>query len=347
MISNIRVKNFRNFSERSFEFGDKITLITGKNGSGKTNLLEAITSIISNGKGFRSSNKYLINNEASSLFIELNTKNKDGLINKYGLYIDHKGKKYFKDTKRQYSLPKIFKEFPILIILPEHREIFRGERSLRRGFFDNIILRLDAEYSKILSNYNKILRSRRYLLYEGKKNKYYDNEWKKYGAQIIKKRLDCISEINSLFKDNFNIDIVLGYATTIDKISSNSIENILENIQLKMDEVSNIEIQKKKILTGPHLDDFKIMYRSKDTKNFSSSNEIKFVLMWLKFAEVILIESKYKRQPIILIDEFSDSLDTEKALEIIKRFPDNQIFLSSCHSDINNIIKECKLIELD
>lgn len=347
MIRNIRVKNFRNFSDRSFEFGEKITLITGRNGSGKTNLLEAINSIICNGKGFRSNNKFLIKNDTSSLFIELNTQNKDGLIKKYGLYIDNKGKKYFKDIKRQYSLPKIFKEFPILIILPEHREIFRGERSLRRGFFDSIIIRLDSEYSKILSNYNKILRNRRFLLYEGKINKYYDNEWKKYGAQIIKKRLDCISEINKLFKNSFNIDILLGYATTIDKISSNSIDNIQENMQLKMDEISKKEIQKKKILIGPHLDDFKIMHKSEDTKNFSSSGEIKFVLMWLKFAEASLIQNKYNRQPIILIDEFSDSLDTEKALEIIKRFPDNQIFLSSCHSEITKIIKDCKIIELN
>jgi len=346
MIQGIKLVNFRNFKERSFEFGKNITLITGKNGTGKTNLLEAVASIIYNGKAFHSDNKFLIKNGENFLFSELIVKDKSGIISKFGLSIDEKGKKYFKDSKRKYKLPSIYKDYPLLIILPEHREIFRGERALRRNFFDGMISRLEPDYSKKLSTYNKILRSRRFLLYEGKTNHYYDSEWKKYASLIINKRIEYISKVNELFKNIIKVDIVLGYATTLGKIISNDIDYLNDKIEYRLKKSSLEEIKKKKILFGPHLDDFKIIYNSLNTKNFSSSGEIKFVLMWIKFAEVMMIKEKYKVNPIILIDEFSDSLDMERTMELIERFPENQILLTTCHSDIASSLKNTKRIEL-
>ena len=169
-FEKIKLENFRNFKTFDINFSNKCNVITGSNGTGKTNLLESI-SLFDKGRGFRKEPlKNMINNHyknkmflISSNFVT--SENKLDLILSCEKNENKFKKKLLINGNNSKDSEKYFEKlYSIICFLPEMERLFVGSPFLRRNFFDHLINGIEKDYSKILNNYKKKIIERNNIL---------------------------------------------------------------------------------------------------------------------------------------------------------------------------------------
>lgn len=187
MLKNLKLENFRSHNKFSLCL-EKSTVLIGKNGSGKTNILESIT-LVSFGKSFREENRKNL--------IALSSDWGRVTLDCHELYLQ-KHPRLLTKIKRMGAgkkMSEIIGDVPSIVFSPETLEIINGDPSDRRRFLDIMISQIDRHYLKTLSNYTKVRRQRNKLLEKlnegmGKSDElnFWDDELVKNGDYIISKR---------------------------------------------------------------------------------------------------------------------------------------------------------------
>ena len=154
MFEYIKLNNFRNYQEDVFVFKKGINIIIGPNGSGKTNLLEAIY-CISRFSSFRTKLDNLIRNKTNKFILsaEYNNQQKTLIYNK-----ESKTKQYYRNQKKV-SISKQ-DQIPIVLFEPNFFNLNLVSNEQKRSFIDDLILQIKPSYSKTISQYKKTLLQR-------------------------------------------------------------------------------------------------------------------------------------------------------------------------------------------
>jgi DNA replication and repair protein RecF len=162
-LQKLTLLNFKNYVEVSVDFNPRVNLLVGKNGSGKTNLLDSIyylsftksacaqdTQCIRTGENFMMiKGLFKTENEESELVASV----QPGL------------KKVFRRNQRDYErLSDHIGKYPAVLIAPDDTELISEGSELRRKFFDGIISQIDRKYLEDLMQYNQVLKQRNALL---------------------------------------------------------------------------------------------------------------------------------------------------------------------------------------
>ena len=207
-FKKIDFNNYRNFLKSTYFFSENCNIIIGKNGSGKTNILEGM-SLLEKGRGFRKESIVnLINYK--NIYKNFHIKS-DFYNNNINYTIDvycteKKLKKLSVNNSLEIDSIKHFESlFSIIYFLPEMERLFVASPSIRRNFLDRLIYSSYKNYNSIVNNYKKSIRERQILL----KNNNYDEEWiakienniVSYGNIIYQKRLSHIETLNKILKN--------------------------------------------------------------------------------------------------------------------------------------------------
>lgn len=346
MLINLKLKNFRNFKDFSCVFSKKTTLIFGKNGVGKTNLLEAVYCVLNGGRSFRGLNQFFIKDGEKDSVIEINLEGNDAYIYNLRLELKKNKKLFYINKKRIFKLSDIKYFKPFILILPDEKNIVFSSPNLRRKLFDLSIYAINRDYFSVLSKYFKLTYHRRFLLKSGKSDKYIEREWIKNAVSIMFNRLKYLSDINKVLSKTVSENIKIGYASTIGVVEKLDKTNIRVSLENKLKEVYSKETKNKRIYVGPHLDDFKIFYNNRDSRFFASSGEAKMILSIIKYAQAVLIENIMGVKPIFLIDEYLESFD-DKVANILKDYLEyTQVIITSCRKEILDYFKDSEKVYL-
>lgn len=326
IIKSIKLTNFRNHSKYYLECDDNISLILGKNGSGKTSVLEAIY-ISTRGKSFRSTDPEIIKNGTDFYRIELEYK--DG--KKHIVTFNGDSKIFSISDKKNKRLPKKNK-YPIVLFLPSDLNLISHSPGRRRDYFDRIFSELDENYNQDLLKYEKSLKQRNELL----KNENISTDalfsWNlmlaKYGTELFKKRQNFVQEINneltktyrSIAKNHDEVDIF--YKTEITNPSETKYLKTLESLFTK-------DIYLGHTSFGIHRDDYIFNFNHKIADGSASRGETRSIILALKFIEANLIYQKQRKKPIILLDDVFSELDPVRRHCLIKNFNDHQVIITS------------------
>ena len=198
-ISNLQVSNFRNLSSQVITFGENINCIFGKNGNGKTNILEALY-ILGNRKSFRKNTgfpQYLCL-DCEDVEILFSSTLLDGDENK----VSYSGKMNQINSQWYLDGRPVKKKIPLKLVLvnPFDSHDFHGHASSRRQFFDHYIGLIDKSYSSVLRRYQTALRFRNSLL--SKKPSQYieqiraaDGQFIQLSLEITRMRQKFLSEV--------------------------------------------------------------------------------------------------------------------------------------------------------
>ena len=159
-LSSIILQNFRNYSFRQFDFPSNIIFFVGENGTGKTNLLEAISMLGISG-GFRGAEmKDLNRNQITNFAIGFETE--EGRVSLKNI----NGIKKFAIEDEACKFGEIESKFPTLALCPEDEFIFKAPTSQRRAFFDNLLSKINPEHEAILKEYKALCLQRSKILNE-------------------------------------------------------------------------------------------------------------------------------------------------------------------------------------
>lgn len=338
------LKNFRNFKNKSFYFEKDINFILWDNGSGKSNIFEAI-SILCGNEIFWLDFFNLVNKDEDVFFLE----NEDYENNKITVSYDKinnlkkitiNGKKTNIAKQRDFATKSI-------IFHPMVMNMMYLSPSLRRDFLDTILSHSYKEYAKLLKNYKDILKNRNKVLKnirEGKSEKQEIDFWNEKFVEIATQIYAYRYELKNYFCNN--IDSLLIYL-------NGKVKNISFQYITKVEEKKERESIKNYLLKNferdiilwnthiwPHVDDFDIMLDTIPISYFASRGEAKSIVIWLKLLESQFIEEKTKKKPIILIDDLLSEIDENHKNIILNNLKWYQIIISSLWKwEIWNIIK--------
>lgn len=331
-IKSINICNFRNYSEASFTFNDKINIIYGKNAIGKTNLLEAIN-IIATLKSFKTNKlKECIKFSENSFNINANiyTQNTDVNIS---LNISDTTNYLINDIKH--------KKTPMLKTIsftPDDLIIIRDYADSRRKFLDDLLCQLRPNYNKYLKEYNKYLKHKNKILKDGnpvflEMLDDYSFKMAELGANIIWyrasfiKKLESYSKIHHLNISNNTENLTLNYKSIPNDFSDINI--IKENLINHYFQHKNAEIYSKTCLSGCHKDDFIININDISAKNFASRGQIRTISISLKLAAKDIFKDDTGFNPIMLLDDILSELDDIRCEFILNKIQDCQVFITS------------------
>ena len=344
ILKTLRVQNFRTHSDFILEIGEKSTLISGANGSGKTSLLEAIYFALQ-GTSFRSSDKEILRNDGSSWFrIDLKD-SKDSLRTIIFNDAVQKSKKQFLVDGNKKARLNANLRIPVVLFEPDDLQLLSGSPTRRRNFLDYFLSQIFPSFQLALARYNKALKQRNNLLKRDNVSKDELFPWNlmlaEYGAEIISKRQDFLELLNSKIeevyfeisgvKDEIKIDY-LG-----EKVSKNEILAILSE-----------NIERDKILGytnfGPHKHDIQFIFNKKPAQNVASRGENRSLVLALKFIETDILADLTSKRPIVLLDDVFSELDDDRQKLLTKHFSKYQTIITST----NEIkVEDCKITSLE
>jgi DNA replication and repair protein RecF len=333
-IYNLKLTNYRNHSKLNLDFDEKLTLITGANGSGKSNILEAIH-MLSTGKSDRSRyDKDLIqyNKTFCTVSAKVSTGDEEFDLELQIIGSDKGGNlsiKKAKINKVAKSIQYFTGIFNSVLFSPEDIQLTTGSPSERRKYIDDLISQVDINYKRALSDYLKAVRQRNKLLENISDGTggwdqidFYTNQVLTNGTLIQEKRDKMFKNIKSIVSDN---GIKLGGEGT--KLELEYKKN--EISEERLEEYKGREIAAKTCLIGPHRDDFEIHFNKHNVSEFGSRGEQRTCVLALKLAEIEYIEKIKKERPVLLLDDIFSELDAKHQEAVLQTIEGQQTTITS------------------
>lgn len=339
-LKDLSILNFKNYEEAKLAFSTEINCFLGPNGSGKTNLLDAIFYLAFCKSFFNPADSQLVKDEASFFVVEGSFDRKDKEEKIYcGL---KKGqKKQFKRNKKQYEkLADHIGLVPLVMISPSDAQLISEGSDVRRKFLDLIISQYDRQYLDELIKYNRALSQRNRLLkkfmevrkFDEESLKLWDEQLILHGEPIFQSRKAFVEKFIPLFQTNYDF-----ISDQKEKVS------LIYNSQLSDDSFEDILIKardKDRRLTystaGVHKDDLEFTIRDMPLKKFGSQGQQKTFLLSLKLAQAEFLKDEKDVPPILLLDDIYDKLDEARVarlMEIVQKDWFGQVFISDTHLD--------------
>lgn len=337
-LLSLKLIHFKNYRNAEFSFNPYLNLITGNNGMGKTNILDAIY-YLAFGKSY-----YSIPDKKLIRFDDFEDRNSfhrvEGKVTgteKYHFtYSGARKKTVFRNNEPYEKISDHIGNIPVVSIFPEDIALVKGDSSLRRKFVDNTISQSDRMYLNHLMYYNKIIKRKNELLKQFSMNyrdkdillDKYDRELKDPGEYIIIARKQFLDEFNLFFQKYYRL--ISGKMN--EKVTIKHVRTVLPNeFSTIIFQTRQEDIRKKRSTMGPHREDFRIYINEKYAKYFASQGQQKSILFALKLAQFEYIKRILQKKPILLLDDFFEKLDENRIVNLMQLLKDSffgQIFVT-------------------
>jgi DNA replication and repair protein RecF len=338
-LHSISITQFKNYSNRSFQFNERIIGICGNNGVGKTNLLDAIhylcftksyftrdvLNIQSGQQGFR------VDGE-----LELNDKKEKAVC-----ILRETGKKEFSINDSGYEkFSEHIGRYPCVIIAPDDIQIITDGSEERRRFLDALLSQIDKDYLQHLINYNKILAQRNSLLksfYEtGNKNlsllDVLDEQLIKPGEYIFEKRKQFLIFFLPAVKKLYSEIARQEEETELHYQSELSQCTFTELLHLNRQR----DMAAQRTTGGIHRDDLVFNLNGQLFKNIASQGQRKSLLFALKLAEMDVLKETKGFAPLLLLDDVFEKLDEDRIANLLRRVcieNNGQVFITDTNEE--------------
>lgn len=357
-LQSISLFQFKNYDYQRYVFTHRIVGICGRNGAGKTNLLDAIHYLCFTKSYFGRSDAGNVKHDSQGFRLEghllLNGKEEKAVC-----ILRETGKKEFTLNDEAYvRFSKHIGHYPCVVIAPDDVELIIGGSEERRRFLDTLLSQLDPVYLQALIQYTKILQQRNSFLRTlnegfGKDLSVLDvldEQLVKAGTTVFQKRAQFLREFLPIAANLYrqisqqNEDIDLIYDSELHGSG--------------LDELLRITRQKDMVLqrtsAGIHRDDLVFGLGAQTFKSIASQGQRKSLLFALKLAEMEILKREKGFSPFLLLDDVFEKLDEERISNLLANVcsdEDTQIFITdtACHrlqDGLQKIGQEMQLISL-
>ena len=364
IIDKIVLRNFRNYGLQELNFNSKFNFVSGNNGHGKTNILEAV-SFLTYGKSFLGSaetdcvklfeKSFIID----GVFVN-DIGNNELLSVSYDL--EHRSKSVHRNKEKVSSFSgEIFGRYPVVFLSPASLAITYGTPSERRKYFDIMLSQASPVYLDYLKELARLLKQKNALLrghaHHGKYSaadfkgmlSSFNEKLANVSAEIVKRRIEFLEEFRTFFAKSFSFLITDDQSAFVEYCSDafgdckEIKDDLVKSFLLHFEEKSDEESVRGVTLCGPQRDDYLFsMNKVNDKfllKSFASQGEHKTFLVALKLAEYEYLKSAKSTAPVLLLDDILSELDHSRVAQIVSHLRDyGQIFLTTAdHTHIDKM----------
>lgn len=332
-IRTLSVTNIRSHAEYTLVLDEYTTILTGKNGSGKTSLLEALY-LSQRGSSFKGTDHDILRSDAPWWRITVHL---DDTSSRVITYDPNRatGKKQFVSSRKtkNYRLPTKDK-YPVVLFEPEDLRLLNGSPSRRRKFIDEFIAQIDPSYQTQVRKYERALRQRNNLLKQPHTTPNDLFVWNvmlaEYGSHIIAKRQEAIRLININLSEQYQ-SIARKNDKIVSKYSYSSEHTQNQQLLKELEQSTHRDAQLGYTSIGPHRHDVSFLINDSPAISTASRGEVRTILLALKIQEINQIYTVLGKKPLVLLDDIFSELDTERQANIEAAIKDHQVVMTSTH----------------
>ncbi len=339
-LRSISLLQFKNYTNRSFDFSERVVGICGNNGVGKTNLLDAIHYLCFTKSYFARTDANTVQQGKNGFRVEGNFVLQDKQ-EKAVCILRETGKKEFSINDQSYDkFSQHIGHYPCVVIAPDDALLITGGSEERRKFLDSLLSQLDADYLQHLIIYTKVLQQRNSLLKafaeSGAKNfallDVLDQQLIKPGIYIFTKRKEFLISFLPAAKH-----LYLDIAKQQEDISL-FYESELQ--QASFEELLTITRQKdcfaQRTTAGVHRDNIEINLGNQPFRSIASQGQRKSLLFALKLAEMEVLKKEKGFSPLLLLDDVFEKLDEDRISNLLQKVcieNEGQVFITDTNEE--------------
>lgn len=331
-----------------WEFNNRINCFVGDNGSGKTNILDAIHYLSLTKSYFNFSDSASINFNSDFFTIKGSFEKKDNFSNIVCHVMQGSSKSLKNNDKKYKRFSDHIGNYPVVFISPTDTNLIYDNSDTRRKYVDSGISQFNSVYLQNLISYNKTLKQRNKLLkqftttntFDSFTIETYDELLIKYGEIIFCEREKYLKKLIPVFQQYY-LDISGGNEEVGIEYKSQLKENVLSELLNKSLEIDRISSRTN---VGIHKDDLVFTLNNYPIKKHGSQGQQKSFLISLKLAQFEFMKMKLDLDPILLLDDIFDKLDdkrVESLISFVKKGKFNQVFVTDTNQERSeNILKK-------
>ena len=349
LIESVNLLGFRNIKSASLKTDADVNVFYGKNGSGKTSILEALF-YLSRAKSFRTNKKiHLLNSDSQMLAVSSTIKQKEE-VHQLGIGLHSDGLTKMKlDGEVIHRLSEASALFPVQIITPESFDVFYSSPKARRSFFDFGLFHVEHGFQKSWSDYSKLLKQTNVLLRKRQKDRRELSFWYKslieaaekiesYRELFFEKHFSiAIEDLAEELKENEYAELIVGLELKYKK------KSFVLNHELDTEQQIHAQIEKdikyKQVGFGPNRADIIFVKDGEDISNRLSRGQSKMLFYLLEVAMVKIVKSTTKKNLLMLVDDLPSEVDENTRSTMLEMLLHSgaQIFVTGIE---NKIAKE-------
>lgn len=332
ILEKIVISDFRNIHLQELEFSPNVNCISGNNGEGKTNLLDAIYYLSMTKSAFSSSDRFTFRHGTDEFSVAGTYRMENGLSSRFALKMTTKGeKKVRKDDKPYGKVSEHIGILPVVMVSPADISLVSDSGEERRRFVNSVLSQMDRGYMTSLQQYNRLLLQRNKILKEMNVDRQL--------LEVIDMRMSDLArpvyEARRKFADDLKPIVMEYYEALSGGGEQVGIEYESELSKASLEELLAASFEKDKALryttSGVHRDDFIFNMNGHPIRRCGSQGQQKSFLVSLKFAQYEIMKKNYGYAPMLLLDDVFDKLDMGRISNLLQMVSGNdfgQIFIT-------------------
>ncbi|WP_068311033.1 DNA replication/repair protein RecF [Polycladidibacter hongkongensis] len=347
-LTRLVLSDFRNYTNAKLELDSDCIALTGHNGAGKTNILEAL-SLLSAGRGFRRAILADIGRiggsggwAISALLDGPYGETKLGT----GLTAGDTGRRLRIDGEEARSSDALLDHLRVLWLVPAMDCLFTGSASDRRKFLDRLVLSINPAHGRIVGDYEKALRQRNRLLVEGGSNAYLDAveaQVADLGTAVALARNETVTLLvdtlarHAVSEAAFPASLISLQGPFEELVHGVAAADLEDRFKAQLRDNRLIDRAAGRTLTGPHRSDLSVLHADKELPAaYASTGEQKALLIGLVLAHAELTGAVSGMAPVLLLDEVAAHLDPDRRAALFTRLQElgGQVFMTGTDTSL-------------
>lgn len=318
-LDKIVIRDYRNIELQELAFSPNVNCISGGNGEGKTNLLDAVWYLSMTKSAFSTTDKFNFRHGCRSFALGGVYSMGGGLQTRVSVQVDEGGEKKFKrDDKLYQRMSEHIGLLPIVMVSPADTSMVSESGEERRKFVNSVLSQMDPQYLSGVQQYNRLLQQRNRLLRDGGPDDglldIIDEKMSSLAAPVSEARRKFISELNPVVAGYYRQisggreEVSIGYDTDMSDVP---LKDLLSS-RRRRDEIL------KYTTAGIQRDDFPFLMNGYPIRKCGSQGQQKSFLVALKFAQYEIMKKGYGYAPMLLLDDLFDKLDFGRVGNLLK-----------------------------
>ena len=332
VLEKIVISDFRNIELQELEFSPNVNCISGNNGEGKTNLLDAIHYLSMTKSAFATSDRFTFRHGTDEFSLAGTYRMENGLSSRFSLKLNSKGEKKVRRDDKPYSrVSEHVGVLPVVMVSPSDISLVSESGEERRRFVNAVLSQMDHEYMSALQQYNRLLLQRNRMLK--------DMDPDRSLLEVIDMRMSALAspihQVRKRFVEDLKPIVAEYYRTLSGDSEQVDIEYDSELFKADLDQILAASFDKDRVLkyttSGVQRDDFIFTMNGHPIRRYGSQGQQKSFLVSLKFAQYEIMKKNYGFAPLLLLDDVFDKLDMGRISNLLQMVASNdfgQIFIT-------------------